>query len=450
MHAAFTRRAGIVVRSYRCRGIALTGLLLGLIGAMPYAQASNGYFLPGYGSRSQGMGGAGTAFPEDSLTVVNNVAGLVDVPDGMDLGTTLYSPWTTITVDGQKSDTDLHWFPAPSFGLKRSLRPDLAFGLAIYGNGGIGNDYEPSPLDRAAGGGKPTGIDHTDRLSIRMVSLLALPSLAWRISPQHAVGGGVLFAYQSFNAKGLGLFGCFTPEGAGDPQCAPGGSGVPAREPEGLTNRGNGYQVGAGLRVSWLWQTHPRLSVGLTGSTRIRNTRIKTYDALLPDGGSFDLPPSLNAGVAWRATDRLTMLLDYQRVYYESVRAFGNRGPVPGVPPRTDQLLGNKKGFGFGWKNQNIYKLGLHYRASPTWTWRAGFNYSPRQIAESQISFALLSPAFMERSAHLGFTHRLASGNEITVAAFRGFKERLAGNSLLGPAEAVHHEYGLDLSYHWR
>ena len=45
------------------------------------ASASNGFFLPGYGSRSLGLGGGGTALPEDALTVVNNVAGLM-VIDG--------------------------------------------------------------------------------------------------------------------------------------------------------------------------------------------------------------------------------------------------------------------------------------------------------------------------------------------------------------------------------
>lgn len=418
-------------------------------GLVPSAKATNGYFLPAYGSRAQGLGGGGAALPEDALTVVHNIAGLVDVPDGIDLGMTLYSPWTTITVAGQSQDTDLHWFPAPSFGLKRTLGPDLAFGFAVYGNGGIGNDYEPSPLDRAAGGGLPTGIDHTDRLSIRIGSLLALPSIAWRANPQHAFGAGVLIGYQSFNAKGLGLFGCLTPEGSQDPACAAPG-GVPAREPDGLTNHGNGYQIGAGLRASWMWTVHPRLTFTLTGSTRIKSTRIKTYDALLPDGGSFDLPPVLHTALAARATERLTVLFDYQKVYYESVRAFGNRGPRLDRPPLRSELLGNDNGFGFGWKDQNIYRLGLHYVASPRWTWRAGVNYSPSHIAASQMTFALLSPAFIERSVHMGVTHRLASGDEISAAAFRGFKEKLEGATPLGPGRAVHDEYGVDFSYHWR
>lgn len=423
--------------------MAVAGLVVG-----PPARATNGYFLPGFGSRAQGQGGGGAALPEDSLAVVHNIAGLVDVPDGIDLGATVYSPWTTITVNGQSESTDLHWFPAPSFGIKHGLGDDLAAGFAVYGNGGIGNDYQRSPLDRAAGGGSPTGLPHTDRLSIRIGSLLALPSLAWRVNPQHAFGAGVLLSYQSFNAKGLGLFGCFTEAGSQDPACAAGG--VPAREPDGLTNQGNGYQFGAGLRASWMWTVNPRLTFSLTGSTRIKSTRIKKYDALLPDGGNFDLPPMLHTALAVRATDRLAVMVDYQRVYYESVSAFGNRGPRLDRPPTHSELLGNSNGFGFGWKDQNIYRLGLRYVASPRWTWRTGFNYSPSQIAPSQMTFALLSPAFMERSVHVGLTHRLASGDEVSMAAFHGFKRELAGDTLLGPAKAQHDEYGVDFSYHWR
>lgn len=254
----------------------------------------------------------------------------------------------------------------------------------------------------------------------------------------------MLIGYQSVNAKGLGLFGCLTDEGSQDPACATPGS-VPAREPDGLTNHGNGYQIGAGLRASWMWTVHPRLTLTLTGSTRI-----KTYDALLADGGSFDLPPMLHTALAARATERLTVLFDYQKVYYESVQAFGNRGPRLDRPPLRSELLGNDNGFGFGWKDQNIYRLGLHHVASPRWTWRAGVNYSPSHIAASQMTFALLSPAFIERSVHMGVTHRLAGGDEISAAAFRGFKEKLEGATPLGPGRAVHDEYGVDFSYHWR
>lgn len=435
--------------------VGLAGLLgVAALAGTPAAQATNGAYLPGYGSKSIGMGGGGAALPEDALTIVNNVAGLVAIEDRVDLGVTLYSPWTTLNVAGNEQTTDLHWFPAPSFGLKRTLGDDLAFGFAIYGNGGIGNDYEPSPFDRAAGGGKPTRIDHTDRLSIREVSLLAVPSLAWKATPEHAFGAGLLLAYQSFNAKGLGLFGCFTPEGARDAACQL-GAPVPSREPGGLTNNGNAYQVGIGLRVGWLWNVHPRFTLGVGGSTRINNTRLKKYDQLLPDGGSFDLPPQANIGLAFRATDRLTLLLDYQKTFYESVAAYGNPGPAlcGGAlckPPRRDQLLGNDHGYGFGLRDQNIYKIGVHYVLSPAWTLRAGFNHSPSPIAQSQLTFGLLNPAIMERSAHIGFTRRLGNGDEITMAAFHGFKERLDGRSLLGPAFVEHYEYAIDFSYAWR
>jgi long-chain fatty acid transport protein len=439
---------------WQVRGLAVAAALAWASAVQHPAEASNGAFLPGYGGKSLGLGGGGAALPEDSLTLVANVAGLVHVGDGVDLGVTLYSPWTTITVAGNAQDTDLHWFPAPSFGLKRALRDDLAFGFAIYGNGGIGYDYEPSPLDLAAGGGRRTGIAHTDRVSIREVSLLATPGLAWRASPEHAFGAALLLAYQSFNAKGLGLFGCFTPEGAKDPACsAPPASGlvpVPSREPDDLTNHGNAYQIGAGLRVGWLWQLHPRVSLGVGGSTRVHNTRLKKYRALLPDHGSFDLPPQANAGLAWRATERVTVVLDYQKTFYESVAAYGNRGPAVGAAPRREQLLGNDRGFAFGWRDQNIYKLGVRYQWRPDWVLRTGFNYGPRAVPRSQLSFALLNPALTERSAHVGFTHRLANGDEITMAAFRGFKERLRGTSLLGPAEIAHEEYAIAFSYHWR
>ena len=159
----------------------------------------------------------------------------------------------------------------------------------------------------------------------------------------------------------------------------------------------------------------------------------------------------VNLGLAWHATRALTMVFDFQRVYYESSAAFGNKGPAVGVPPQPDQLLGNDRGYGFGWRDQNIYKLGFRYAPPDArWIWRFGMNYGQSPLRRSELAFGLLNPAVTELSAHIGFSYRLRNGDEITMAFLHGFRETPAGMTVLGPAELDHEEFALDFTYTWR
>jgi long-chain fatty acid transport protein len=422
-------------------------LLLGSLTGI--AHATNAAYLPGYSPKALAMGGGGTALPEDALTVHNNVAGLAQVDDQITAAVTLYSPWTRVEIGAVEVPTDLHWFPAPGLAWRHAIGPDKAIGFAFYGNGGIGNRYRPSFLDLAAGGGSPTGIPHARELSISQISMLAVPSFALRVNDQHAVGAGLVFALQTFEAKGLALFGCSTPQGAADPGCA-GPGALPAQEPAGLTNQGMGKSVAVGLRLGWLWRATDWLDLGLGATTPLKSTRMREYRNLLPDSGAFDQPGEVNLGLAWHATRDATVTLDWQRTFYAATRDYGNPGPQAGVAPSPGHLLGNRDGFGFGWGNQDIYRIGLRYAASPRLTVRTGYNRGKSPIGSDQISFALLNPGIMERSLHAGLSWRLASGNEVTVSLFRGFREQLRGVSVLGPAQVTHHEYGLGLGYDWR
>ncbi|MFI4979672.1 MAG: long-chain fatty acid transporter, partial [Nevskiales bacterium] len=67
--------------------------MLALLGAAALpAQATNGYFMHGYGTASKAMGGVGYALPQDSLTVASNPAGLTLVGDRYDLGVDWFTP----------------------------------------------------------------------------------------------------------------------------------------------------------------------------------------------------------------------------------------------------------------------------------------------------------------------------------------------------------------------
>ena len=64
------------------------------------AFATDGYFSTGYGVKQQGQGGAGIAFPQDSLAAATNPAGMVFVGDRFDLGLTWFRPIRGASITG--------------------------------------------------------------------------------------------------------------------------------------------------------------------------------------------------------------------------------------------------------------------------------------------------------------------------------------------------------------
>ncbi len=413
------------------------------------AHASNGFFHTGYSPVSSGMGGGGAAYPADAFIMVNNPAGLVRLESRNDVGFKLFSPWTVVEVAGNNQGTSRHWFPGLNAAINRPVGDDLAVGLALYGNGGIGNKFHDNVFDLAVGGGVPTGLPDTRELSLQMFNMLLVPSIAWAWNDRHAVGASLLLAYQRIEVRGLGNFQCFTPTAAGDPGCA---TGAPAVRSDHLTNEGKDHAVGIGLRVGWLGEVAPGLRVGVGASTKIVMSRFDRYKELLPNRGSFDLPAVFVAGIDYEVSPVWRVTVDWQRTAYETSRAFSNPGPVitplgPGLPQGAD-LLGGDKGFGFGWEDQDIFKLGVEHRRGH-WVWRAGYNYGKSPVPQDQFAFGPLHNSIMEHNLTFGFTRSRPGGAAVTVAFGYGFQTNQKAATPLGPVELEHTEYVLDLAYSW-
>ena len=131
------------------------------------ASATNGYFSHGYGTANKALAGAGVAMPQDALAAATNPAGITRLGHRADLGLALFSPQREYTVAGNPSgfpgtfplmpgtyDSDSNYFLIPNFGYNRPLDDKSAFGIAIYGNGGMNTDW---PNVTNFGGTRPPG-----------------------------------------------------------------------------------------------------------------------------------------------------------------------------------------------------------------------------------------------------------------------------------------------------
>ena len=371
------------------------------------ATATNGYFLQGYGTDSKAQAGVGVALPLDSLTVATNPAGLTAVADALTFGVEIFRPRRDATlVQGGHAEefdgNDTKTFYLPEIGTSRHINDRLAWGVALYGNGGLDTSYRSNPYARFGAQG-PAGVD--------LQQAFLSPALALKLNEANSLGIALNVAYQRFEAKGIGIFSGFS------------------EQPDNVSNRAHDDSTGVGVRLGWLGQLNEYVSFGATWQSKTHMGRFEKYSGLFADGGAFDIPESYGLGIAVRPTKQLTIGVDWQRILYSDVPAVGDSVDVlfEGVP------LGAAGGPGFGWKNISVFKLGGSYALTDSVTLRAGVSKSQQPVPASQTFLNILAPGVIETHLTAGASWNFSQRNKISVAWLHAFKNTVNGSGSIPP-----------------
>jgi long-chain fatty acid transport protein len=290
----------------------------------------------------------------------------------------------------------------------------------------MNTDYGRSPF-AAYGSHGSAGVDLTQ--------IFVTPSLAWRITERQTVGIGLNYAYQIFEARGIDGF------------------AAKSESPNHVSNKGHDNSSGLGLRLGWNGQITDSLTLGVAWSSKIKTGRFNSYDGLFADQGNFDIPENYGAGLAWRATERLTLAADVQEIKYSDVRSISNS--VNQL--FSGHLLGSDDGPNFGWENIRVYKLGASYAVTPQLTVRGGFSWADQALDKNETFFNTLAPGVVRKHLTLGATWAQQSGNEISVFYAHAFAEELKGNPNSVPAafgggavDLKMHQDSFGVAYAWK
>lgn len=451
-----------------------------------FVYATSGYFMLGYGPKSSSMAGATVAAPQDAMAGAVNPAGMALVGERLDLSLKAFSPSRDASLDPRvaggsfKVDdkSDMTWFFIPGVGYSRKITEDLWFGFTAYGNGGMNTSYSRNLYDETAavlgaaafGGpgaaaavpeGTGTGTPDTGRLGVDFSQGILAPTLAFKIHPQHTIGISPLFGIQTFEAKGLGNFQCFTPSGsANNPAaCSPGGFGPATpgfKKSKYLTDNGREWAYGVGVRVGWVGEVLPQVTLGGAVTSKIYMTRFDDYKELFAEDGGFDTPAHFQVGIAVRPVDSLQVSFDFQRIFYSDVKSIANKGPVassmgPSVPSGSG-LLGESNGLGFGWEDINVYRFGAAYSYNEKLTFRAGYSWNDSPIPNDQLLFNIIAPATITRHASIGLSYSPDNKSEWILTYVHGFHEsQNQKNSAFGvPASISMHQHSIEVGYSWK
>ncbi len=138
-------------------------------------------------------------------------------------------------------------------------------------------------------------------------------------------------------------------------------------------------------------------------------TKFGKYSGLFADQGGFDIPASITAGFAYDINTRLTVMADFQRIFYSGVGSISN--PSSNPPP-----FGSTGGPGFGWHDINVYKVGLEYRANDIWTLRAGYAYSENPVQPADVMLNILAPGVVTHHFTAGATYKISPKDSLDFA----------------------------------
>ncbi len=382
--------------------------------------ATDGYFRHGYGIKYSALAGSGIAVPLSSLGAITNPAGIVFLNNRYDINISYFSPSREYTVTGNPSmmqgtfglapqtlESESNSFFFPTLGANWGFNGNMAVGLVIYGNGGMNTDYPDMVFHDPNSPG--TGVN--------LEQLFGGVTFAMEVAEGHALAVQGLFGWQRFNAKGLFNFSGFS------------------SSPENLTGNEKSTSTGFGFKVGYQGQFGKIIRFGAAYQSKMNMSEFDRYAGLFAEAGDFDVPASWQAGFAVMPTQEFTVLLDVQQILYSSVKSIANpmdlinNSPAlpDGSPNPNFKPLGDEAGWGFGWKDMTIVKLGLMYDLPEAWTLYGGYSYGKQPIPETEVMFNILAPAVVEHHITLGLSKEINKSHEVMIAFMYAPKGSVTG-----------------------
>ncbi|OUL70364.1 OmpP1/FadL family transporter [Paraburkholderia hospita] len=347
---------------------ALSGIALAI--STSNAFATDGIYFTGNGATSSGMGGAAIALPQDVASAVDNPAGLAELGSRVDF----YGTVVPLTADSTFGSTSNHLFSSrvivsPGFGLNYQIAPQWTFGVAITGAGAASNYGRPVLPVSGAGDAKAS-----------LIVVNTSPTITYKPLPSLSIGASLVFGVEQFRLSGL---------------VAPGPDG--ALEP--VPSHGNEYATGIGAGMGVLWTPTNMVSFGVSYFTKTWFTALPGYkeDVLSPSGGRTDSPSRYGVGVALRPLPGLTIALDYLRIEWSGAAGYNTSTT-------------------WGYRDQNVGRVGISYDLNGKWTVRAGYSFANNNVDSNHTVANMYGPGISPRAVTVGATYAIDKNNLITAA----------------------------------
>lgn len=396
-------------------------IALAAVGFAGSAFATNGMNLEGYGPIATGMGGASMAYDNGNAAMMNNPATLGLAGDGsrLDVALGFLGPNVKNVTSGEKSGGDAYFMPAIGWTKKSG---NLTYGVGMFGQGGMGTEYNLS-LDMLQTG-------EGERSELGVGRLMA--PIAYNVNDKLTIAGSLDFVWAMLDLKMAmpiaNMAGLITPTGAGNGTLtgalnalALGGydnARLDFSAGNDYTGKARGY--GFAGKLGFAYKLSPMVSIGGTYHTKTNLGDLETgttgASMIVTDTGGnptqtvpgkisvrdFQWPETYGIGVSIQATPSLLVAADYKRINWKDVMKNFTM---------TYSALGDSITFALpqNWDDQNVFQIGLSYKATGSLTLRAGVSLSDNPIPDATMHY--LFPAIEKNhyTAGLGYAFDASS-----------------------------------------
>lgn len=405
---------------------------LALAGWAVSAHATNGMNMEAWGAKSGGMGGAAYAMDSGNSAVMNNPATLGLSPadkDDLGLGLTLLMPDVSAShpvAGAGDSDGTAYWMPTLSY-IRR--KGDLAYGVAMLAQGGMGTEYGAGSAvfaggcrsDSVAPACIPVAMSGEEIRSEVGFGRIMFP-LAWNANERLNLAGQIDLAWASMDLRmdmdgqtlagmmGQGLVSTTIP--------------LPATIDyarfdfsDGNPMTGQAKSYGWGYKLGAVWRMDDHLKLGAAYHSKTRMGDMKTDDATVKVNGSamagtlkvidFQWPETYGLGVAYDGAGPWSWAADVKRIKWSDAMAnfrmefSGAAGSLSVTMPQN-------------WKDQTVLALGVQYKMNPKVALRAGYNHASNPVPDATLN--PLFPAIIETHYTLGVGYRMDADRSIAAS----------------------------------
>ncbi len=401
-------------------------LALVFLAALPSLGAAQGFGLYEHGTCTMGRAGAVAAKPcPDGSAIFFNPAGLAGLGGGhLALGGTFIQAFGKFTDDAfaQSTELDNPLIPIPNAYFSYAVSPKATVGIGVYAPYGLETHW-PTDFD-----GRFLGYNSQIR------SIYVQPTVGYQIHERVKVGIGLAYIFSDLELnQRLDLSAQPVP---GLPGATFYNLGIPFGTDFAdahLTANGTGFAVNFGaivqltdrLSIGGRWITRKTISydgdavfeqlatgitlpagnpLGAPAGTPMDVVLLSQFGATGaladgPVGTEITLPPQGNLGLAYEATDRLTLLADYQLVVWGWFNALNVDFQRYANDVASDFTLYE------GYRDTHGIRLGAEYRHSDQLTVRAGVLHHGGAAPDETVTPLL--PEGQRNEVTLGLTAHL-------------------------------------------
>lgn len=376
--------------------------------------------------KSTGMAATAIAYPQDTLAVAYNPAGMICVGDRVDVE----AGWSHSRGHAHVSGNVLPLPPPPfpqingkfnlfrtpdayvgNFGFNSNWCTQLCDGYNLHWTFGVAlynRDYQKVTQN------KIQPIFGTSKPGIEYIHEELATSMAFSICEGHSLGLSIDWHIARIKVNGL--------ENFDSPQAS--------SNPGHVTNNGYNYSNGVGVTVGYFGNFCDWFSVGATYRPKTKMRRYHKYSGFFADHGRLDIPEKIGGGIAINYWPCWTFCFDVEYLRWSKIRSLNNN-LLPGIV--TPGSLGTADGAGFGWKDQTFYRIGVEYRFDECWTLRAGFRHANTPTKKSQTAANSLIDDLVENYLTLGLTWNYNPCLEFSAFYAHGFEKKLKGRNVIPP-----------------